>query len=432
MTQSKPFKHPAKGGIAKGLALCRGLGCSPNSLFSLYLSPQATGRKEEETMSHLEFMQQAIACACSVEGRTSPRPPVGAVLVRENQVIGRGATSPPYGPHAEIHALHAAGTTATVGADLYTTLEPCCITVHTPPCTSAIIAAGIKRVIVGSLDPNPLVSGRGVAQLRAAGIEVITEIAEQETAALIRPFATYITQGRPYVTAKWAMTLDGKLASYTGDAYWISGPAARTWVHQLRARVDAIMIGAGTAHADDPRLTVRLTEEQRVSQRTERPDPLRVVVSSQGELAPHLQLFQEQLAPRTCVIVSETSPSDQRKRLRERGVQVIEAPADQNGRVDLGAALSILAQRGIMHLLLEGGSSLLGSAFEQKLIDHVATFVAPKLIGGKGAPSPIGGSGLAVMQHAYRLQQVSFQTFAEDLLIEGEISCPAEESKTGN
>lgn len=383
-------------------------------------------------MSHLEFMQQAIACARSVEGRTSPRPPVGAVLVRENQIIGRGATSPAYGPHAEIHALHEAGTTAAAGADLYTTLEPCCITVHTPPCTAAIIAAGIKRVIIGSLDPNPQVSGRGAAQLREAGIKVVTGIAEQETAALVRPFATYITQGRPYVTAKWAMTLDGKLASHTGDAYWISGPAARTWVHQLRDHVDAIMIGAGTAHADDPRLTVRLAEEQRKYQRTQRPDPLRVVISSQGELNAHLQLFQEQLAPGTCVIVGETSAPEQRERLRKRGVQVIEAPTDRTGRVDLVAALRLLAQRGIMHLLLEGGSSLLGSAFEHKLIDHVAAFVTPKLIGGKSAPSPIGGSGLALMQQAYSLEQGSYQTFAEDLLIEGEISYAAEESNPGN
>ena len=396
------------------------------------LALQALLEKREGNMSHLEFMQQAVSCARSVEGRTSPRPPVGAVLVQENQVIGRGATSPPYGPHAEIHALCEAGTTAAVGADLYTTLEPCCITVHTPPCTAAIIAARIKRVIIGSLDPNPQVSGRGVAQLREAGIEVVTGIAEQETSALIRPFATYITQGRPYVTAKWAMTLDGKLASRTGDASWISKPDARAWVHQLRDRVDAIMIGAGTAYADDPRLTVRLTEEQHLYQRTQRPNPLRIVVSSRGELSAQLQLFQEPLAPGTCVIVSETSAPDQRERLRERGIQVIEVPTDQTGRVDLIAALYILGQREIMHLLLEGGSSLLGSAFEHKLIDHVAAFVAPKLIGGQGAPSPIGGVGLAVMQHAHRLYQVSFQTFAEDLLIEGEMSYTAEENNIGN
>lgn len=383
-------------------------------------------------MSHLEFMQQAIARARSVEGRTSPRPPVGAVLVREERVIGSGATSPPYGPHAEIHALHEAGPAATMGADLYTTLEPCCITVHTPPCTAAIIAAGIRRVIIGSLDPNPEVSGRGVAQLRAAGIEVISGVAPRETADLVRPFATYMTRGRPYVTAKWAMTLDGKLATHTGDAYWISGPSARVRVHQLRDRVDAIMVGAGTAHRDNPRLTVRLAEEQREYQRSQRRDPLRIVVSSRGELATHLELFQEQLAPGTCVVVGETSAPEQRERLQDLGVQVIEAPVDRGGRVDLVAALQLLARRGIMHLLLEGGGNLLGSAFDHRLIDHIAAFVAPRLIGGTGAPSPIGGSGLAFMHQAYRLEQISYQTFAEDLLIEGEVMYPVEEGDPGN
>lgn len=383
-------------------------------------------------MSDLEFMQQAIACAHSVEGRTSPRPAVGAVIVRDNRVIGRGATSQPYGPHAEIHALNEAGATAASGADLYTTLEPCCIAIHTPPCTKAIIAAGIRRVIIGALDPNPRVSGRGVAQLREAGINVVTGIAQQETSALIRPFATYITQGRPYVTAKWAMTLDGKLATHTGDAHWISGPAARTWVHQFRDRVDAIMIGAGTAHADNPLLTVRLTEAQRVHKRTPRQDPLRIVLSSYGKLGSHLHLLQEQLAPGACVMVSETSSLQQREDLRQRGVQVIEVLANKTGQVDLVAALNILAQKGIMHLLLEGGSNLLGTAFGHNLIDHVAAFTAPKLIGGAGAPSPIGGSGLAVMQHALRLQGVSIQTIDEDLLIEGEIPHIVEQTTIGN
>jgi diaminohydroxyphosphoribosylaminopyrimidine deaminase/5-amino-6-(5-phosphoribosylamino)uracil reductase len=268
--------------------------------------------------------------------------------------------------------------------------------------------------------------------LQAAGIEVIAGVASQETADLVRPFATYITQGRPYVTAKWAMTLDGKLASRTGDAYWISGPVARVRVHQLRDRVDAIMIGAGTARMDNPRLTVRLTEEQREYQRTPRPDPLRLVLASRGELATHLQLLQKSLAPRTCVIVSETCTPEQRNRLQERGVQVIEVPADRGGRVDLVAALHLVAARGIMHLLLEGGSSLLGSAFEHGLIDRVAAFVAPRLIGGRGAPSPIGGSGLARMQQACHLEQVSYQMFAEDLLIEGNVAYPAEESNPGN
>src|SRR5437763_7234606 len=183
-------------------------------------------------MNEREAMSLAIACARSVEGRTAPRPPVGAVVVRDGVVVGQGATSPPYGPHAEIHALNEAGPLAS-GADLYVTLEPCCVTIHTPPCTNAIIAASIKRVVVGSLDANPLVSGRGIDQLRAAGIEVTTGINSQETDEIVRPFATFITKGRPYVTAKWAMTLDGKIATRTGDAYWMSGSEARQREYRL-------------------------------------------------------------------------------------------------------------------------------------------------------------------------------------------------------
>lgn len=382
-------------------------------------------------MGDLEFMQQAIACARSVEGRTSPRPPVGAVIVRDGVVVGRGATSPPYGPHAEIFALNAAGAAA-AGADLYTTLEPCCIAVHTPPCTKAIIAAGIQRVIVGALDPNPLVSGRGVAQLRDAGISVITGVADQETSPLIRPFATYITQGRPYVTAKWAMTLDGKLATHTGDASWISGPAARLWVHNLRDRVDAIMVGSGTANADNPLLTVRLTEAQRFHERALRQDPLRVILSTQGQLDVHLNLLQERLAPGTCVIVSETCSPQQREYLQQHGAEVVAVAVDETARVDFAAALKTLAQKGIMHVLLEGGSRLLGSAFEHNLIDHVAAFIAPKIVGGTEAPSPIGGAGLAVMQDARRLQNVSTQIIDGDLLIEGDITAPAEQTSIEN
>src|SRR5437588_7454096 len=229
-------------------------------------------------MDDREAMQVAITCARTVEGRTSPRPPVGAVVIRDGVIIGQGATSPPYGPHAEVHALHQAGSAAH-GADLYVTLEPCCVTTHTPRCTDAIIAAGIRRVIVGVSDPNPLVCGRGIDQLRAADIEVIVGIEAQETQELIRPFATFITKGRPYVTAKWAMTLDGKLATHTEDAYWIRGPAARVWVHNLRDRVEAILIGCGTARIDNRLSTVRLAPEQRSYPRLPSEAPLTVALA---------------------------------------------------------------------------------------------------------------------------------------------------------
>jgi diaminohydroxyphosphoribosylaminopyrimidine deaminase/5-amino-6-(5-phosphoribosylamino)uracil reductase len=381
-------------------------------------------------MNDREAMRLAIACAHSVEGRTSPRPSVGAVVVRDGQVIGKGATSPPYGPHAEVHALREAGEAAR-GADLYATLEPCCVTIHTPPCTKAIIEAGVRRVIVGSVDSNPLVCEQGFAQLHAAGIEVVTGVEAEETDEILRPFATFITQGRPHVTAKWAMTLDGKLASHTGDAYWISGSQARVWVHNLRDRVDAIMVGAGTTHADNPQLTVRLTPEQREYARAERSGPLRVILATNGQLAPSLHLLQPELASGTCVIVGATCPAEQIALLQTYGVEVVPVPVDPQGQIDLHAALQALAGKGIMHVLLEGGAHLLGSAFDRGLIDSVAVFVAPKLIGGAEAPAPLKGTGLASMQDAVRLHHRRTRIIDDDVLIEGELQWNTEESSRG-
>jgi diaminohydroxyphosphoribosylaminopyrimidine deaminase/5-amino-6-(5-phosphoribosylamino)uracil reductase len=376
-------------------------------------------------MDEREAMRLATVRARSVEGRTAPRPPVGAVVVREGVVVGQGATSPPYGPHAEIHALNEAGLLAD-GADLYVTLEPCCVTIHTPPCTNAIIAAGVKRVIVGSLDANPLVAGRGIEQLRAAGIEVTTGINSAETDEIVRPFATYITKGRPYVTVKWAMTLDGKIAARTGDAYWISGPESRQWVHRLRDRVDAILVGAGTVRADDPQLTVRLTaDEQRQSKRAEREGPLRVVLLSHGQLPVQSKLFQPDLAVGTCVLVSEDCVVGYYQWLQERGVEVVTVATDAQGQLDLTAVLAILAQKGVMHVLIEGGNGVLGSVFDRQLVDHVAAFIAPKIVGGKAAPSPVGGVGLGVMIDALQLQQVRVQQIGDDILVEGEVGLDA-------
>lgn len=369
-------------------------------------------------------MRQALLCARKVEGRTSPRPPVGALVVQGENIVGQGATAPPYGPHAEVYALAQAGEAAR-GSTLYVSLEPCCIAVHTPPCTAAIIAAGIHRVVVGSSDPNPRVHGQGIAQLRDAGIEVelLDDCQEaREAAEMIRPFATFITTGRPYVTAKWAMTLDGKLASHTGNARWISEPDARSWVHDRRDRVDAILVGAGTARADNPSLTVRLApEEARWSRSSRLRPPLRVVMTGSGSLPADLTLLQPELASDTCILVGETCPCDVRQRLTDSGVEVLSVAVDGDGQPDLRAALQTLGQRGIMHVLLEGGARLLGSAFDQGCIDHVAAFVAPKLVGGSAAPSPLAGQGCALMEQALQLRNVRITRFESDVLFEGDI-----------
>jgi diaminohydroxyphosphoribosylaminopyrimidine deaminase/5-amino-6-(5-phosphoribosylamino)uracil reductase len=371
-------------------------------------------------MYEREAMRQAITCAHSVEGRTAPRPAVGAVVVQNGSIVGQGATSPPYGPHAEIHALNQAGQQAK-NADLYATLEPCCVTIHTPPCTDAIIKAGIRRVFIGSRDPNPRIDGLGIARLQEAGIEVTLDVEREETDTILRPFATFIKQGRPYVTAKWAMTLDGKLASRSGDAYWISGPEARLWVHNLRDRCDAILVGAGTVRADDPMLTVRLTPEQRSYERTSRKQPLRVILSTKGDLPAHSKLLQPDLATGTCIVVNEQCSETQLQWLQEIGVEVMRVKGDDAGRPDLGAVLQMLAHKGLMHVLIEGGSNVLGEAFDRHLIDHVAAFVAPKLVGGKEAASPFGGQGQDSMQDAFQIHSISKQILGEDILIEGDI-----------
>jgi diaminohydroxyphosphoribosylaminopyrimidine deaminase/5-amino-6-(5-phosphoribosylamino)uracil reductase len=270
------------------------------------------------------------------------------------------------------------------------------------------------------------VCGQGIAQLRNAGIEVtlLDNCPEaREAAEMIRPFAWAVTRARPYVTAKWAMTLDGKLASHTGDSLWISRPDARSWVHDLRDRVDAILVGAGTARMDNPRLTVRLASGQRRWTRTVRSKlPLRVVMTASGDLPAHLALLQPELADGTCIITGETCPHASRQRLAESGAEVLTIAMNARGQLDIPAALHALGQRGIIHVLIEGGARLLGDAFDHQCVDHVAAFVAPKLVGGSGAPSPLAGQGLMKMEQACLLHNVRTTLFDADILVEGDIS----------
>lgn len=376
-------------------------------------------------MNDQEAMRHALACARSVEGRPSPRPLVGASVAQGSVITGRGATAPPSGPPAEPQTLEQARTTAR-GSTLSTTLEPCSIQRHTPPCTMAIIAAGVRRVVVGTHAPHPLVHEQGVAQLRAASIEVTVldhDLEALEARELIRPFAYAITRGRPYITAKWAMTLDGKLSSSPDDALWTSQPDARSWVQDLRDRVDALMIGAKTARRDNPRLTVRIPCEQRRRARTVRATPpMRVILTTGGDLPEHLTLLQPELAGGTCTIVGETCTNAAQQRLAGSGAQVLTVAVNERGQVDLPSALQVLGQRVIRHALLEGSGRLLGSAFDDGCIDHVAAFVAPTLIGGSKAPSPLSGRGLINMEQARQLLNVQTTFFGTDILIEGDIA----------
>jgi diaminohydroxyphosphoribosylaminopyrimidine deaminase/5-amino-6-(5-phosphoribosylamino)uracil reductase len=350
------------------------------------------------------MMREALAEARKGLGRTSPNPAVGAVIVKDGEIIARGFHSRAGGPHAEVVALRAAGERAR-GATLYSTLEPCNHQGRTPPCTEAIINAGLARVVVGCGDRNPLVSGRGVKRLRAAGIEVLPDVLEAECAAINDPFFTYVTLKRPFVTLKIASTADGKIAASNGDSRWVTGPKARERSHQLRDQVDAILVGGNTVRLDDPQLTTRLRG------RTARRQPLRVILSASLELPPKARIFDE---PRGGVLVLTTSSNARRTRaLEARGAEVVRI--GEGGAVDLKAALTLLASREIVHLMVEGGAGVFGGFLEQGLVDQVQLYVAPKVLG-----EGISWAGLTPrsrMADAIQFEPRSVEQVGADVLI---------------
>jgi diaminohydroxyphosphoribosylaminopyrimidine deaminase/5-amino-6-(5-phosphoribosylamino)uracil reductase len=355
-------------------------------------------------MTAERFMRLAIREAEKGLGRTSPNPAVGAVIVRDGKVVARGHHARAGAPHAEAAALAAAGVRAR-GADLYTTLEPCDHHGRTPPCSRAILAAGIRRVFVGSHDPNPLVDGKGVARLVAGGVQVTRDVLREECDALNAHWFRFITARRPFVTLKAAVTLDGKLATSRGDSRWVTGPEARAWVHRLRDRVDAVLVGAGTARADDPRLTTRLPGGGGH-------DPVRVVLDTRLTLPARLHLFRQRSTARTLVAHAST-----RARRLGPNVELLRCKRGREG-IDLLDLLTRLGARGLTHVLVEGGAAVHGSFLRAGLVDRVVLFVAPKLVGGDGL-SWIGGRGVARMGDALRLTGVEVEEVGDDLLVTG-------------
>ena len=353
-------------------------------------------------------MRAALEEARRGLGRTSPNPAVGAVVVAGGQIVGRGHHARAGGPHAEVVALRAAGAAAR-GADLYTTLEPCDHYGRTPPCSRAILDAGIRRVFVGSRDPNPLVQGRGVARLRKSGVEVVGGVLEAACDRLNASWFTFITVGRPHVTLKAAVTLDGRIATRTGDARWVTGPEARAWVHRLRDRVDAVLVGAGTARADDPALTTRLAGGRGH-------DPVRVVLDTDLRLPRRLRLFNEPSGAPTLVAHASS-------RSRRLGAAELVACRRGPGGVELGDLLAKLAARGITHLLVEGGGAVHARFLEQGLVDEVAIFVAPKLLGADGVPL-LARPGPARMADALRLEGIEVERLGDDVLVTGRVPRP--------
>ena len=364
-------------------------------------------------------MAAALALAQRALGRTAPNPAVGAVVVQAGEIVGKGATRPPGGPHAEVVALAEAGAAAR-GATLYVTLEPCCHFGRTPPCTDAIVAAGVARCVVAVADPFPLVNGGGITRLRDAGIAVDLGLMEQEAVALNAGFFARVRTGRPLVVAKYAMTLDGRIATRTGHSRWITGEPARLAVHVLRDRSDAIVAGAGTIAADDPALTTRLPDELAGDGGPHH--PLRIVVDGRGSSPLAARVFDPALPGQTLVATTAASSPGWRSALAARGVAVDILGADPE--IDLGLLLDRLGERGVNTLLVEGGGRLHGAFFDAGLVDRVAAFVAPVMVGGEAAPGPVGGAGAATMAEAVRLTGVRLRRLGDDLLIEGDVVRP--------
>lgn len=354
-------------------------------------------------------MRRAFELARRAEGLTSPNPMVGAVVVSGDEIVGEGLHRRAGGAHAEIEALEAAGARAR-GATIYVTLEPCCVQGRTPPCTQALIDARVGRVVYAVRDPNPKVDGQGGKQLAAAGVEVEGGLRREEGERLIEAFTKLTRRGMPFVTAKFAMSLDGKIATRTGHSRWISSTESRRFSHHLRQISDAIVVGAGTVVADDPRLTTRLDcDEPR--------HPVRFVVDSSGRSPIESRLFSPELPGRTILATTSRIDPSYTSSLEARGVEIWALPENEQGRVDLQELLLAMGSGELMTALVEGGSSLLGSFFDLDLIDRALASVAPKVIGGADAPSPIGGLGVATMDDAKELTNIEITMRGGDVWI---------------
>lgn len=354
------------------------------------------------------MMERALREARAAQGRTRPNPAVGCVIARGDHVVGVGRTQPVGGPHAEVEALRAAGDQAR-GADAYVTLEPCNHYGRTPPCTEALIAAGVARVFIGITDPHPLVDGRGIRRLREHGIEVNVGVLDERCRRVHEDFIHYVRTRRPFVVAKIAQSLDGRVATRTGDAKWITGEAARRRGHELRNSIDAIAVGVGTVLADDPALTCRIEGGR---------DPVRIVLDTYGRTpidSAVVRLATESEAP-TWVVVGEQAPRERCQALRAKGVEVITC-AMRDGRLWLDDVLVRLGERDILSVLVEGGPTVIGALRDRDLLNKLYVFIAPVLIGGTEALPSVGAYGAGRLSEASSLTVVDKEWLGDDLLL---------------
>lgn len=355
-------------------------------------------------LNDITYMKRALLLARKGIGRTSPNPSVGCVIVKNGIIIGEGWHKKAGTFHAEVHALEQAGSNSK-DAEVYVTLEPCCHTGKTPPCVNALIAAGVKRIFIGMTDPNPIVSGGGIKELKKAGIEVVCGVLEDECKILNRSFIKHITTGLPYMTYKCAMTLDGKIASVTGESRWISGELSRKFVHKMRSKSDAIMVGVDTIIADNPQLTVRHIKGR---------NPIRIIVDSTLRTPESVAVLSGELAKKTIIATTEKNPQFH-IRYQQSGATVLVCNTI-DGKVDLFDLLKKLGKRGIQSILLEGGSRLAGEALRHGLIDECVFFYAPKVIGSDGF-SPFAMTGVTSMSNSIHFSNISVRHIGDDTVI---------------
>ncbi len=353
------------------------------------------------------WMRRVLHLAGRGAGRTSPNPMVGAVLVKAGRVVGEGYHAKAGEPHAEVIALRQAGAEAS-GATLYVNLEPCTHYGRTPPCAPQVIRAGVKRAVIGMEDPNPAVHGRGIRKLQRAGIEVRVGSLGDACRKLNEAFCKYIVEGKPFVILKVAATLDGKIAARDGDSKWISGETSRRFVHQLRNRVDGVVVGVGTVLRDDPLLTARIKGGR---------DPLRIILDSRLRVPEGAKVLQD-FPSRTMIAVTKEAPRNKIKRFEDRGIRILINPSKE-GRVDLACLLSRLGGMGLTNLLVEGGSQVSGALLDDRLFDKLLLFLSPRLLGDPEAVGIFGGKGSERLRDALSLKKVRTRRFGEDILVEG-------------
>lgn len=361
------------------------------------------------TPAEVRLMRRALALAARARGDVNHYPMVGAVVVKHGRVIGEGWFPKPGEPHAEVHAIRASGSAAR-GATIVLNLEPCSHFGRTPPCADAVIAAGIKRVVAGMTDPNPLVAGQGFKKLEAAGIEVVTGVLEDECLDFNRVFVKFITTRRPYVILKAGMTLDGKIAAASGDSKWVTGEAARAMVHRLRDEYQAVMVGAGTVRADDCALTARAGKRRH---------PRPVVVTSALEIDLKSQVMKTPAEGGPLLFCTRAAEAARIKKFKAAGAEVVIVKKDRAGRADLHAVMAELGERKIASLLVEGGSGLHGALIEARLVDEVVLFIAPKILGG-GIPVT-GGQGPRLVADGLALGPMKVKKIGDDLLVSARV-----------